>query len=249
MLFLPLFLLLSQLPGGQHPAPPTRVLFIGNSYTYCNDMPFLLQSMASAGGDSLDYIMEAPDGASFEEHYQRGSVHIGFREGPWDYIVFQEQSLRAAMPLKQVEREFFQYGELLIHQAKALYPKAKPILYTTWGRWHHTGSLCQLMPMACGYWGADSLITLRYHMLSERTGATIAPVGPAWRHMQKNHPQIELFYPDAIHPSPEGSFLAACCLYAVIFGKDPACLPYDYVLPPKVAALLREVASEVVWEP
>lgn len=228
--------------------PPTlRVLFLGNSYTYSNDMPAILQALAVSGGDSLDYEMEVPDGASLEEHYRRGSMGLAFREGAWDYIILQEQSLRPAMPIRQVEREFFRYGELLGEQAKSLHPGAKTVLYITWGRWHNTGLLCELAPAACDYWGADSLITLRYRMLARRMGALTAPVGPAWRYVQRFHPQVELFNPDAIHPSLEGSYLAACCFYAVLFDKDPACLSYDYVLPGEVAALLREAASAVAF--
>ncbi|MCB0560337.1 MAG: hypothetical protein H6573_00500 [Lewinellaceae bacterium] len=85
-------------------------------------------------------------------------------------------------------------------------------------------------------------------MLAEQIGARTAPVGPAWRYMQAHHPEVELFNPDAIHPSMEGSYLAACCLYATIFNNDPNQLSYDYVLPPEVAALLRKVASVVAWE-
>ena len=224
-----------------------RVLFIGNSYTYSNDMPVIIQGLAASGGDSLDFEMEVPDGASLEEHYKRGSVAIALKEGDWDYIVLQEQSLRPAMPLKQVEKEFFRYGTLLGQQIGQLHPGAKIALFVTWGRWRHTGSLCQLMPSACGYWGSDSLITLRYRMLAERIGARLAPVGPAWRYVQQNHPEIELFNPDAIHPNLEGSYLAACCFYAILFGKDPARLSYNYVLAPEVAALLREVASKVAF--
>lgn len=235
-------------PEADGQPPPLRALFLGNSYTYSNNMPAILQQLASDGGDSLDYEMEAPDGASLEEHYKRGSAAIALKEGTWDFIVLQEQSLRPAMPLGQVKKTFFRYGELLNRQIKDLYPGAKTLLYVTWGRWHHTGPLCELMPPACGYWGSDSLITLRYRMLAERTGAATVPVGPAWRYIQTHHPEIELFNPDAIHPSLEGSYLAACCFYAVIFRKDPARLSYNYVLAPEVAALLRRVASEIAFK-
>lgn len=243
-----IYLLLTLLPAPPAPSSPTRVLFIGNSYTYSNDMPAILRSLAASAGYSLDFEMEVPDGASLEEHYRRGSVAIATREGAWDFVVLQEQSLRPAMPIRQVEREFFRYGELLGRQIKGLHPGAKTILYVTWGRWHHTGALCETVPAACTYWGADSLITLRYRMLAGRMGAKLAPAGPAWRYVQQHHPEIELFNPDAIHPSLEGSYLAACCLYAAIFDEGPEKLTYDYVLAPEVAALLRRAAAVVAWE-
>lgn len=241
-------LLLGRSPAeGQSPPPPLRVLFLGNSYTYSNDMPAILKALAASGGDQLDYEMEVPDGASLEEHYRRGSVAIALKDGTWDYVVLQEQSLRPAMPIRQAKQQFFRYGELLGQQASALHPGARTVLFVTWGRWHHTGSLCEWVPEACDYWGSDSLITLRYRMLAERMDAILAPVGPAWRYLQQHHPEIELFNPDAIHPSMEGSYLAACCFYAVLFKKDPVLLSYNYVLAPEVAALLRKVASIVAF--
>ena len=69
------------------------------------------------------------------------------------------------------------------------------------------------MPAACDYWGLDSLITHTCRAHRHQDG----PGWPAWRYMQEHHPEVELFNPDAIHPSLEGSYLAACCLYAALF--------------------------------
>ena len=45
-----------------------RVLFVGNSYTYVNDLPKLVANMAASTGDTLEYDMSAPGGAGFFNH-------------------------------------------------------------------------------------------------------------------------------------------------------------------------------------
>jgi hypothetical protein len=48
--------------------------------------------------------------------------------------------------------------------------------------------------------------------------------GIAWAQVRER-PELELYYTDGSHPSPAGSYLAACTLYATIFHQSPAGLP------------------------
>jgi hypothetical protein len=43
--------------------------------------------------------------------------------------------------------------------------------------------------------------------------------------VSEKHPSVELYYSDGSHPSPAGSYLAACTLYSTIFNRSPAGLP------------------------
>ena len=53
-----------------------RVLFVGNSHTYFNDMPKMVAELAAAAGVErpLHAVMEAPGGAGFVEHLANGRV-------------------------------------------------------------------------------------------------------------------------------------------------------------------------------
>jgi hypothetical protein len=48
--------------SGAAQAPAMRVLFIGNSYTYFNDLPTIFRKLAAAGGHRVDTRMVAPGG-------------------------------------------------------------------------------------------------------------------------------------------------------------------------------------------
>ena len=74
-------------------APVTRVLFIGNSYTYFNNLPEIVRVLAeSAGGGRVEVRMVAPGGWRLADHWQKGEAHEALRSGTWDFVVLQEQS-------------------------------------------------------------------------------------------------------------------------------------------------------------
>ena len=45
-----------------------RVLFLGNSYTYGNDMPKLIKDMAQSTGDTLSHDQNTPGGYRMMQH-------------------------------------------------------------------------------------------------------------------------------------------------------------------------------------
>lgn len=47
----------------------------------------------------------------------------------------------------------------------------------------------------------------------------------AIHHILKQHPEIGLFANDHHHPSPAGTYLAACAFYTVTYGRSPEGLP------------------------
>jgi hypothetical protein len=53
---------------------------------------------------------------------------------------------------------------------------------------------------------------------------------------------LELYAPDKRHPSLAGTYLAACTVYASLFGKSPVGNGYTAGLPADVAAHLQQVA-------
>ena len=49
------------------------VLFVGNSLTYTNDMPVMLQAIAEAAGKSFEYRSLTAPNFSLEDHWVRGA--------------------------------------------------------------------------------------------------------------------------------------------------------------------------------
>ena len=76
-------------PRFANPAAGKTVLFIGNSLTYYNDLPVMVQGIADAAhGDSL-IISMGPDMA-LVDHWNRGDAQKAINGGHWDYVVLQQ---------------------------------------------------------------------------------------------------------------------------------------------------------------
>ena len=66
-----------------------RVLFVGNSYTYVNDLPYVVAVVAAARGIEIDYGMLAEPNYALPDHIVTGAYDRKLAEG-WDYVVLQQ---------------------------------------------------------------------------------------------------------------------------------------------------------------
>ena len=89
-------------------------------------------------------------------------------------------------------------------------------------------------------------IEARYLEVAGEIGAMVAPAGVAWQRALEGDPQLELWQRDGIHPSPEGTYLAACVFYATLLGQSPEGASYLAGLPEETARFLQAVAAETV---
>jgi hypothetical protein len=224
--------------------PVTRkVLFLGNSYTYVNNLPQLISDAALSVGDTLIFDSNTPGGYTLDQHFTNAISTGKIISGGWDYVVMQEQSQLPAF------EEYLSNGpwnlSTLTHQYN---PCARKMFYMTWGRKNGDASNCAAWPPVCTYEGMDSLLRLRYIEMAEMNNAEVSPVGAVWKYIRQNYPTIELYDPDESHPAVAGSYAAACCFYAAIFRKDPSLITFDYVLNATDAANIRNVAKIIVYD-
>ena len=77
----------------------TRVLFIGNSYTYFNNLPAVFARVAEAtGAGPVEVGMVAPGGTRLVDHWTRGEARATFGASRWDVVVLQDQSTLGVGP-------------------------------------------------------------------------------------------------------------------------------------------------------
>ena len=81
------------------------------------------------------------------------------------------------------------------------------VLYMTWARLNAPES--------------QQAIADAYAGVGRELGATVVPVGLAWQRFLRRHERPVLHDKDQSHPSLAGSYLAACVLYATLFGESP----------------------------
>ena len=202
-----------------------QVLFIGNSFTARNDLPGLLARMAAARGRELRHDLISAAGASLRMHWNRGAALDAIRRTRYDFVVLQEQS---TLPVKNARR-FHENVRLFIEPIRQ--SGARPALYLTWAR--------RNAPQT------QQALTDGYTAIARETGAMLVPVGVAWEEFQRAHPSPLLHDKDLSHPSPAGTYLAACVFFAVLFGESPLGLPCEL---PGVTAADAALLQTTAWE-
>lgn len=85
-----------------------------------------------------------------------------------------------------------------------------------------------------------------YQGIALELSAPVAPVGSAWFRLVRDHPDISLWQADGSHPTEQGTYLAACVFYAVIFHQSPDGVKYHANLPNEEAQTLQSAASQAV---
>jgi len=225
-----------------------RVLFIGNSYTYVNDLPLTLKNLAASSGDTLIYDSNTPGGYTLQQHASNNTTLSKIMQGNWDYVVLQEQSQRPAFPISQVETDVFPYAKKLDSLIHIYNPCAETVFYMTWGYKNGDASNCAFYPPICTYSGMDSLLRERYMMMADSNNAMLSPVGAVRKYIRTHYPSIELYQPDESHPSEAGTYAAACSFYSVLFRKNPANLTFNGNLSLTDASNIRSSAKTVAYD-
>ena len=228
-------------PGAES-SPVRSVLFLGNSYTYFNDMPSMFGATAHEAGYTVK-VESITRGGCFLRQFEDSTdplyekLHGILETNRFDTAVLQEQSvLPASNP------------DAFLASARALCDKlrahgARIYLYQTWGRKEPSETLTK------HGWTNQSMtekLAKAYTAAAKALSCGRSPVGAAFSKVGEHFPQIELYNPDHSHPSVAGSYLAALCHFAALFGVSPEGLAYAAGLPKETACILQSAAAAAV---
>ncbi|MCC6384287.1 MAG: PKD domain-containing protein [Bacteroidia bacterium] len=239
-----LFFLSHSLTGQQ----TKRVLFIGNSYVYSNNLPLMVSKLAAAHLDTMIFDSNTPGGYTFQNHSTNATTLSKIAAGNWDYVVLQEQSQLPAFPPAQVATQCLPYAALLDSLIHAADSCAETVFFMTWGRKYGDASNCASYPPICTYEGMQERLRESYLMMGQQNLATVAPVGCAWREVRKQNLPFDLYVADESHPSVYGSYLAACIFYSAFFKKPVTSLSYTAGIPVSEAALIQQQCNQLVFD-
>lgn len=196
-----------------------NILWIGNSYTFYNDLPKMVEEIGKRNGVDISTSKILKGGEKLSGHLTNPELHEKIKEGNWDYVVIQEFSSTPAYSTKYVAENIMPYAAEIDSLVKNYSPQAETVYYMTWG--HKFGNVRQTdYPLDDTYETMQERIFTTYTDMAYENDGMLAPVGVAWRNVRKNHPEIELYIEDNFHPSLEGSFLAANTIYATMAGAD-----------------------------
>lgn len=220
--------------AGQSPA--LRVLFIGNSYTYYNDLPGMVASIArSLPWQQVEPTMIATGGMTLQWHYAARKAAAAIDAGGWDFVILQEQSNLGGGSENGQSRMspptiFHESVRKFVPHIRAA--GARPLLFMTWARRSRPAE--------------QAFLTEAYRTIASQLGVPVAPVGLAWQAAQRLWPELDLFVADGSHPSPLGSYLTACVLYGSLTGRDPRGAAPTNGITSEAASKLQAVAAESI---
>ena len=222
-----------------------KILFIGNSYTYYNNMParYFGEIMQAAGYKVK--IMSLTKGGwtllnSSNARDELGSkVDSILKNQEFDFVVLQEQSMTPAVNIGSF------YNAVKRLDNKIRESGATPVLYATWGRKQGSGDLT-------AYGLTAETMTWKLSAVYEHMGEThdipVAHVGLAFWDIVQNERRVNLFDTDLSHPNAAGSYLAALTIFARITGVDPTTVDYEGGVGSNIEPILKEAARKAVFE-
>jgi len=222
---------------------PTHVLFVGNSYLYYGDsLHNHVRRMAIAGNPTLakkmKYKSATIGGASLAHHnidYLTQPGRIGVKE-PFQLVILQGFSSAALS-----EKRRTQFREKVIEFNKVITERGgKTALYLT-----HA----YVKPHKLAKSENIRLTEELYVSVGNEVGALVIPVGLAFEEAYRRRPDLKLQKQyDGSHPDLIGTYLAACTVYASIYGKSPVGNSYDYFgkIDKEMATFLQQVAQDTV---
>ena len=229
-----------------------RVLFLGNSYTYVNDLPKIIEDIATNENKVFTHASVTPGGCTLFQHVESQTSLSKIRQGNWDFVVLQEQSQLPVI-------DYYRHNTLkpsyqALYDSIMLYnPNAKVVGYMTWGR-RYGGQQCVNFGEGL-YCSADFVdfnhmqdtLTAAYCENAYATNSYVAPVGEAWKAALTTDPSLVLHSSDNSHPSYDGSYLAACVFYSVFWNKTPIGIYHDKQIDDTKAELLQTIANDVFF--
>ena len=242
---LPLALLLIAGPAPAAQSDTLRVLFLGNSYTYDNDLPVLLRDLSASGDRPVETDQYAPGGYTLMQHSTDPAGLAKVALGSWDYVVLQEQS---QIPTIEYWRDSSMYPAARGLDSAITSLGQRTCFFMTWGRryggiqtWNGHSS-----PDFVDFFHMQESLRTAYTRIAEELPAELAPVGMGWARARTLNPDVDLWQADNSHPTVRGSYLAACVFFATLFDTTPVGLSFYAGLDSAEARFFQQAAEYAV---
>ncbi len=236
------------------PRDTVKVLFIGNSYTYYNTYPVIFKEIAWREGHYADCNMFVRGRYYVRKHLETPECRNVVNVGGYDYAFVQDNSFNPLIAGVEKSRQPIDDVTEMFDLIRKKSPEVKPVLEIVWCRKNGAHDIPKKYEYMVGkypevfadYASMQQNVIEGTYLMARETGAQTSPVGVAWQIVRRERPDVELYDPDARHPSYAGSYLSAAVAYLTIyktpFGDNPANVRLDA----ETASYLRSVAERVV---
>lgn len=166
-----------------------KVLFVGNSLTYTNNLPELVKLEAKSRGFKVKVSMLAYPNYAIIDHWSDGDVQKMIMNGKYDYVVIQQG------PSSQEEgrRMLIEDGATLARLCEKY--ETQLAYFMVW-------------PSNVYYHTFDKVIQ-NHKAAAEENNAVLFPVGEVWKKHFDETKDFSYYGMDGFHPSLRGSQVAA----------------------------------------
>jgi hypothetical protein len=225
---------------------PKSVLWVGNSFFYYNNsmhghvgnllsaakVSGVRQTSATISGSGINWHDVSahfkPGGVGSYSFGADNSVKFNTFDRPFDAVIMMDCSQCPIHP--QLQSVFFEYAKR--HSDTVRSNGAEPVLFASWAYKDKPEMTEQLLA--------------EYVKAGKANHAQVLPAGLAFANSIKARPDLNLYVADLRHPSPAGTYLAACVVTASLFKVNPIGSSYTAGLTPEIAQHLQRVAWETV---
>lgn len=177
----------------------SRILFVGNSLTYFNDLPGLVEEEAAKRGVQVTADMLAYPNYAIIDHWNDGEVQELVKDGGYDFLVIQQGPSSQAWG-RQV---LFEYGEKF------------NTLCNTYGI-----QLAYFMVWPSRtYYDTFPGVIKNYKEAAMSTNSILCPVGESWKRHFDRTGDFSFYGTDGFHPSLKGSTSAARIIVNRLFQR------------------------------
>lgn len=220
----------------------TKVLFIGNSFTYYSDVPQLFSKIATGAGkkvrvDSVTQGSWTLTKFADENDEYGAKVDEKLKSSSFDAVVLQEQSTRTL----DNYTAFLKAVRSLQTKINDTQENCKIYLYSTWGYADEANARGLTIPEM------EKKIREAYKKAADELNVSVSYVGKAFSAVYSEYPEYNLYYSDNKHQSYTGAFLSACVHVATILDCDPRASTFIGELDTDTATAMKNAAYEAVF--
>lgn len=220
-----------------------KILFVGNSHTFYNNFSGMFVNIIEAMGRKSN-VYELSQGyytlKKFSDLEDKGGALLDsvLTKQSWDIVVLQENSNEALSEM--ADESMFPYARILDEKIRA--QGGQTAFFMTWAP--RDGLKEGLKKKSREE--LQQIMAANYMEIAGELDSLVIPAGIGFMRCVELYPEIELWDPDRRHPSPEGSYLAACTTYALLYQESPENCPYIATLEKDVALKLQGVAADLI---
>jgi hypothetical protein len=192
-------------PVHADPSADINLLFIGNSLTYSNDLPGVVEALGDSTGLKIVVRSHALPDYGLEDHWNGDLAVRSIDAGGWNFVILQQ----GPSSLDASRANLVDYAARFGVRIRA--SGATPALYAVW-------------PERSRF-GVFDLVSESYRLAAVAANGVLMPVGEAWRAAWRHDSTLTFYSADGLHPSPLGTYAAALVIYRRVAGRTAVGLP------------------------